>query len=165
MKFSTWGYVSTMQYKCSCLLRSFQVIWVRPVARPWTQWVQRLPVWMHMRTHVRTCVCVCVCIYIRIQIKSISSTEKRWKNQYKHEVPRISVGINYFQCSCYCFLGLGLFGNYLNSLSKILVCGADDIYVMLSYTYTVCIILCIHNRNKRLCQNHKTNTIITHFAL
>jgi len=37
--------------------------------------------------------------------------------------------------------------------------------ILFCYTYTLYIILCIHNRKKLLCQNHKTNTLITQFAL
>ena len=44
----------------------------------------------------------------------------------------ISVEIIYFEGRCYCFfwgggVGIKRFGNYLNKLIKILVCGADDI--------------------------------------
>jgi hypothetical protein len=48
----------------------------RPVAGPWTQWLQHLPVKVHIRTYVYVCIycsaihalCVCVRVYIYIYI-------------------------------------------------------------------------------------------------
>ena len=38
-------------------------------------------------------------------------------------------------------------------------------YLIFFYTYTVCIVLCMHRRKKCLCQDHKTNTLVRQFAL
>jgi hypothetical protein len=60
-------------------------------------------------------------------------------NLYRVILIVISVEIIYFEGRCYCFfggreLGIKRFVNYLNSLIKILVCGADDIILIL-YLY------------------------------
>ena len=49
----------------------------------------------------------------------------------------VSVKYYYFKNVCCCFLGLrfGLWFVYPNSLSKILVCDADDIVFILEYVY------------------------------